>query len=357
VEELALNPEFWRGRRVLVTGHTGFKGSWLALWLDSLGAEVTGFSLDIPTQPSLMEAARVGESLRDVRGDVRELQAVRSVIDEGRPEIVLHLAAQALVRPSYATPVETYATNVMGTAHVLDAARTAKSVRAIVIITSDKCYENREWVWPYRENEPMGGRDPYASSKGCAELVTAAYRSSYGGGEGPAIGSARAGNVIGGGDWSQDRLVPDVMGAALEGQSVLIRNPDAVRPWQHVLNPLSGYLRLVEALWESHDYAEPWNFGPDERDNCPVGVLVERLAAEWGEGLRWEVEESDGPREATLLRLDSSKARTRLGWEPVWDLDQAVRGIASFYRRLAAGGDVRAVVLEQIEAFESGMVS
>jgi CDP-glucose 4,6-dehydratase len=341
---------FWAGRRVLVTGHTGFKGSWLTLWLASLGARVTGLANGVPTEPSLHDLARVGEDAETVDADVRDLEAVEKALATAKPEVVIHMAAQSLVRRSYEDPLATYATNVMGTAHVLDASRRSDEVRAVLVVTSDKCYENRESGRPYRESEPLGGHDPYSSSKAGAELVTAAYRASF---AGPAIASARAGNVIGGGDWSPDRLVPDVMGAVLEGRSVMIRNPDSVRPWQHVLNPLSGYLRLVEALWESRDYAEPWNFGPDDGDACPVRDLLERLAAEWGEGLRWEIDDGPGPPEARLLRLDSTKARTRLGWEPLWDLDDAVRSLAAFYRALADGDDVRSVVLEQINAFGS----
>jgi CDP-glucose 4,6-dehydratase len=345
---------FWEGRRVLVTGHTGFKGSWLTLWLVRLGATVVGLSDGVPTEPSLYELAAVGEEAETIQADVRDLAAVEAALSSARPDVVIHMAAQPLVRSSYEDPVATYATNVMGTVHVLDAARRADDVRAVVVVTSDKCYENREWLWAYREHEPMGGRDPYSNSKGCAELVTAAYRASFGDDGGPAIASARAGNVIGGGDWSRDRLVPDVMGAALEDRAVVIRNPDAVRPWQHVLNPLSGYLRLVEALWDSRDYAEPWNFGPDERDAQPVRALLERLSAAWGEEISWERDQGANPHEAGLLRLDSSKARTRLGWEPSWDLDDAVRSIAGFYRTLAGGGDLRSVVLEQIDTFQSG---
>lgn len=348
---------FWEGRRVLVTGHTGFKGSWLALWLARLGAQVTGLANGLPSQPSLHVLARVGEDVETLQVDVRDRDAVESAVSSARPEVVVHMAAQPLVRRSFEDPVGTYATNVMGTVHVLDAARRSPEVRVVVVVTSDKCYENLESGRPYREDDPMGGRDPYSNSKACADLVTSAYRASFGREGGPAIGSARAGNAIGGGDWSKDRIVSDVMGAALEGRSAVVRNPDAVRPWQHVLNPLSGYLRLAEALWESAGNAGAWNFGPDERDTCPVRVLVERLATEWGEGLRWEMDEPANLPEAQVLRLDSSKARTRLGWKPRWDLDDAVRSIAGFYRALADGQDLRPVVLGQIDAFHSSPVS
>jgi CDP-glucose 4,6-dehydratase len=343
---------FWKGRRVLVTGHTGFKGTWLTLWLLRQGAEVKGIATGVPTEPSLYALTRVGDDAETLEADVRDPAAVARAVSEARPEVLVHMAAQPLVRLSYERPVDTYAINVMGTAHVLEAARRVDDLRALLVVTSDKCYENRGSAEPYREDAPLGGRDPYSSSKACAELVTAAYRQSFG--EGPAIASARAGNVIGGGDWSPDRLVPDVMAAALEGRAVKIRNPDAIRPWQHVLNPLSGYLALCERLWESRDYAEAWNFGPAEEDCRPVRALVERLASEWGEGLRWEADDGPNPPEAAVLKVDSSKARGRLGWEPAWGLDEAAASIVAFYRGHAAGGDVRALVLDQIEAFESG---
>jgi CDP-glucose 4,6-dehydratase len=339
---------------VLLTGHTGFKGAWLALWLERLGAEVTGFSNGVPTTPSLYEEARVGEGLSSVEGDVRDLAAVERTFTDSKPEVVIHMAAQSLVRRSFQEPVETYATNVMGTVHVLDAARRTDGVRVVVIVTSDKCYENREWVWGYREHEPMGGHDPYSNSKGCAELVTSAYRDAF---DGPSIASGRAGNVIGGGDWAEDRLIPDVMNAALAGRPVPIRNPDAIRPWQHVLNPLSGYLLLAERLWDSPDYAEPWNFGPADEDSRPVRWIVERLAEAWDEELSWETDSGQHPHEATHLKVDSSKARARLGWAPTWDLGQALASIAHWYRGLREQADLRALSFDQIAAFEAGRPS
>ena len=349
---MAVNPAFWRGKRVLLTGHTGFKGSWLALWLDSLGAKVSGFSVDVPTSPSLFEAARVAESLHDGRGDVRDLHAVRAAMDEARPDVVLHLAAQSLVRQSYAQPVETYATNVMGTAHVLEAARAAGTVRAVVIVTSDKCYENRESGRAYLETDPMGGHDPYSSSKGAAELVTAAYRSSFFSDGKTAIASARAGNVIGGGDWSQDRLIPDIYRAAAARQPVRIRNPKAVRPWQHVLEPLAGYLLLVEHLHgEGTRIAEPWNFGPDKADSRPVAEVVERVVKLWGDGLRWEPDPGSHPHEAILLRLDSAKARKRLGWRPRLALEEALAWTVDWYKAFLGRQDVRRVTLAQIARY------
>lgn len=342
---------FWAGRRVLVTGHTGFKGSWLALWLTRLGARTTGLALGVPTDPSLYELARIGEEVEGFEADVRDLDAVERAFATARPEVVIHMAAQSLVRRAYEDPVGTYAVNAMGTANVLEAARRAGGIGAVLVVTSDKCYENPESGRPHRETDPLGGRDPYSASKAAAEIVTAGYRQSF---ADPPTASARAGNVIGGGDWSADRLVPDVMGAALSGGTARIRNPDAVRPWQDVLNPLSGYIALVEALCESNDYAEPWNFGPREEDSRTVRELLDLLAARWGEPLPWELDEEAGPAEARLLRLDSSKAADRLGWEPRWGLDEAAAGIVSFYRALAAGEDVRAVVEEQIAAFEAG---
>ena len=349
---MGIEPDFWRGRRVLLTGHTGFKGSWLALWLESLGAELTGFADGVPTDPSLFELARVSDGMRSLDGDVRDLAAVEAALAESRAELVIHMAAQSLVTRSFESPVETYATNVMGTVHVLDAARRADGVRVVLNVTSDKCYENREWVWAYRENEPMGGYDPYSSSKGCSELVTSAFRSSYG--DGTAIASARAGNVIGGGDWARDRLIPDLMGAALDGRSATIRNPDAIRPWQHVLNPLSGYLVLAQALWDSRDYAEPWNFGPADDDARPVRWIIEHLSGVWGEPIAWHPQEGDKPHEAHHLKVDSSKARARLGWAPGWDLADALASIGSWYRALRSGTDMREHALGQIAAFQAG---
>ena len=344
-----MTPAFWSGRRVLVTGHTGFKGSWLALWLSALGAEVTGLSDAVPTEPSLFALARVEERVRTVWADVRDEGAVRRALEEAQPEVVLHLAAQSLVRRSFREPRETFDVNVMGTVCVLEAVRVVPGVRAVVNVTSDKCYENREWEWAYREDEPMGGHDPYSSSKGASELVTSAYRRSFfGDPDGPRLASARAGNVIGGGDWGADRLVPDVLRAALEGGAVEIRNPGATRPWQHVLNPLSGYLALAERLCEDSTAATAWNFGPDEADARPVGWVVERLDALWPGGLRWEREPGEHPHEARYLKVDSSRARARLGWAPVWGLERALESIVAWYAALQAGEDMRAVTLAQV---------
>jgi CDP-glucose 4,6-dehydratase len=350
----AVDPAFWAGRRVLLTGHTGFKGAWLSLWLQVLGAQVTGFSDGVPTDPSLYELARAGEAMEDVEGDVRDGRAVAAALAAADPEIVIHMAAQSLVRRSFAEPRETYETNVMGTVNVLDAVRSAPGrVRVIVNVTSDKCYENREWEWGYREGEPMGGHDPYSSSKGAAELVTTAFRRSFfSHPAGPRLASARAGNVIGGGDWGEDRLVPDIMRAALAGEEVRIRNPNSIRPWQHVLNPLSGYLVLAQAVWEAPENAEGWNFGPPEQDARPVGWLVERLGELWPGELRSSIDEGPNPHEARYLKLDSSRARGRLGWRPLLGLEEALGATVDWYRELRAGADMRAVTTGQIEAFQ-----
>ena len=347
----AVDAGFWRERRVLLSGHTGFKGAWLSLWLQSLGARVTGFSDGVPTRPSLYELARVGEGMDSIEGDVRDYGALAAAVKATRPEVVVHMAAQSLVRRSFAQPRETYETNVMGAVNVLDAVRlNAAGVRVLVNVTSDKCYENREWEWGYREEEPMGGHDPYSSSKGCAELLTSAMRRSFfSEPDGPRLASARAGNVIGGGDWGEDRLLPDIMRAALADEQVLVRNPNSIRPWQHVLNPLSGYLVLAQALWDSPELAAGWNFGPAEEDARPVGWIVERMGALWPRELRWALDDGPHPHEARYLKLDSSRARSRLGWRPRVGLERTLESIAEWYSALADGADMRAVTLAQIE--------
>jgi CDP-glucose 4,6-dehydratase len=352
VEGLVSAVSFWSGRRVLVTGHTGFKGSWLAAWLESLGAVVTGFALAPATRPALWEDLARTTHVQSRLGDVRDLDAVRGAFDAAQPEVVFHLAAQSLVRPSYADPVGTYAVNVMGTVHVLEAARAAQALRAVVIVTSDKCYENREWVWGYREHEPMGGRDPYSNSKGCAELVTAAYRASFFGAGGAAIASARAGNVIGGGDWAADRIVPDIVRAAAAGVPVRIRNPDAIRPWQHVLEPLSGYLALAQRLVEAPaGCTEGWNFGPDEADAVPVSTIARRATALWGGDSSWARDPGSHPHEAHYLKLDSSAARMRLGWRPRLRLETALEWTVEWYRRRVDGADGAALTRAQIAKY------
>ncbi len=351
--EASVDPAFWRDRRVLLTGHTGFKGAWLSLWLQQLGARVTGLSLGVPTQPSLFELASVGDGMDCIDADVRDHDVLGAVIQRVSPEVVFHMAAQSLVRRSFAEPLDTYATNVMGTVNLLDAIRLhGANVRAVVNVTSDKCYENHGTEHRYGEHEPMGGHDPYSSSKGCAELVTAAFRRSFfAAADGPRVASARAGNVIGGGDWGEDRLLPDIMRAARSGEPVRVRNPNSIRPWQHVLNPLSGYLVLAQALWTSADYAQGWNFGPVGDDVRSVGWIVERMRELWP-GLSWELEDGPHPHEAHYLELDSSLAVARLGWRPRVGLDAALVSIGEWHRALLEGEDMRALTLAQIGALQ-----
>ena len=348
-----MTAQSWRGKRVFLTGHTGFKGGWLALWLADLGAEITGYSLPAPTEPSLFDQAQVATVLkRDIRGDVRDLEMLRAAIVEARPEMVFHLAAQPLVRYSYVEPVETYATNVMGTVHLLEACRAVDSVKAIVCITSDKCYENREWIWPYRENDPMGGYDPYSSSKGAAEIVINAYRQSFFG-QGAAIASVRAGNVIGGGDWAADRLVPDIVRALEAGDRPMIRSPGSVRPWQHVLEALGGYLMIADRLLAGdRSAATGWNFGPADDDTRPVSWIVERMLAEWG-ATGWDRPDGEQPHEAKLLTLDCSKARRELGWRPAMGLGTALAKVVEWHQAVAKGLPARDVTLGQLRDYRA----
>jgi CDP-glucose 4,6-dehydratase len=360
MESVVMNHEFWGGKRVLLTGHTGFKGGWLSLWLQSMGAKVVGYALAPPTQPSLFEIADVGKGITSINGDVRDLGHLRAVLAEHQPEIVFHMAAQAMVRYSYVEPVETYSTNVMGTVNLLEAVRGTGGVKAVVNVTSDKCYENREWVWGYRENEAMGGFDPYSNSKGCAELVTAAYRNSYFHPDkyhehGVALATGRAGNVIGGGDWAEDRLIPDIMRAITQGQAVNIRNPHAIRPWQHVLEPLSGYLLLAKKLYkEGASCAEGWNFGPNDEDAKPVQWIVDSLTRAWGGGASWALDAGDHPHEAHYLKLDCSKAKARLDWQPRWRLEHTLGKIIDWQRAYQEGKDMRIFSLSQIQQYVSG---
>jgi len=354
-----MTPSFWSGRRVFVTGHTGFKGSWLCLWLQRLGAQVTGFSLAAPTQPSLFEEAEVARGIDHIAGDVRDSATLRNAMREARPEIVFHLAAQSLVRQSYADPVETYSTNVMGTVHVLDAARHVDGLRAVVNVTTDKCYENLETRRAYIETDTLGGRDPYSNSKACSELVTAAFRQSFferdgGSDKGVGIASARAGNVIGGGDWAIDRLVPDLLRAFDRGEPAIVRRPHAVRPWQHVLEPLAGYLALAERLHaQPGHYAGAWNFGPRPDDMRAVDEIASALTTALGAGANFVVQaEADAPHEAGLLLLDASKARSELGWESLLKLEEALVWIAKWHRARQSGESVRHITLEQIAQYE-----
>lgn len=358
-----MDTAFWQGKKVLVTGHTGFKGSWLCLWLQSMGARVTGLALEPPAQPALFDLAGVAQGMEPIFGDIRHARTVQAVFSQTQPDIVFHLAAQSLVRYSYQHPVETYETNVMGSLQVLEAVRATPSVRAAVMVTTDKCYENREWLWPYRENEAMGGYDPYSSSKGCSELLIASYRRSFFPVESypqhqTAVASARAGNVIGGGDRAADRLVPDIVRAFQAGEVLRIRYPSAVRPWQHVLEPLAGYLLLAQRLYQDGmAYAGAWNFGPYEQDAKPVRWIVERMAALWGGDPAWESDEGAHRHEAACLRLDCSKARHHLAWQPRWTLQQALEKIVAWHHAEMQGGDMRQYCLHQIADYTCGIGS
>lgn len=357
--EMAVNPNFWRGKRVFLTGHTGFKGSWLSLWLQQMGADVTGYALAASSQPNLFDTIGAADGMHSIVGDIRAADALKRAMQEAQPEIVIHMAAQALVRYSYTHPVETYAVNVMGVVNLFEAVRATPGIKAVVNVTTDKCYENREWHWGYRENEPMGGYDPYSNSKACAELVTSSYRNCFFNPDayeqhGVALASSRAGNVIGGGDWAQDRLIPDMMRAIQAGRPVLIRSPHAIRPWQHVLEPLSGYLTLAQRLYEGGaEYAEGYNFGPHDVDARPVSWIVERLCASWGDGAAWELDAAIQPHEASYLKLDCSKARARLDWQPRWNLAHTIDTIVAWHKAHAAGASMRTVTLEQIAAYQA----
>jgi CDP-glucose 4,6-dehydratase len=350
----------WQGRRVLLTGHTGFKGGWLGLWLARLGAQIRGYALAPATEPNLFTTAGVGSVLDDVRGDLLDRVRLEAAVQEFAPEVVFHLAAQPLVRRSYADPVDTYATNVMGTAHLLEAVRKTPSVRAVVCVTTDKCYENREWVWPYRETDPLGGHDPYSSSKACAEIVSAAYRSSFFSVEDGrvALATARAGNVIGGGDWSEDRLIPDLIRGFCAGKPVLIRRPQAIRPWQHVLEPLHGYILLAEQLLSGEQrFATAFNFGPADDESWTVERIADSLAAGWGDGAKWIAGADPGVHEAGLLRLDASKARALLGWQPRLGLQSALEWTLRWHREYTSGRDMRQPTLQQIEEYERRLLT
>lgn len=348
----------WKGRRVFLTGHTGFKGSWMALWLTQLGAVVYGYSLPPPGEPSMYEVARVGERVHHMQADICDLPRLRAAMQDFAPEVVFHLAAQSLVRRSYAQPVLTYATNVMGTVNVLESIRHTASVKAAVLITTDKCYENREWQWGYREVDRLGGRDPYSNSKACAELVSAAYRDSFFppgklSTHDVAVATARAGNVIGGGDWAMDRLIPDLIRGFVAGEQVAIRHPHAIRPWQHVLEPIRGYLQLAERLLAREtSFASAWNFGPAEEDARPVEWIVGELAKQWSPDASWVIDDGVHPHEATYLKLDCSRARNLLGWRPVLGLSGALRLIVEWSKQWQAGSDMQQITLDQIAAYQ-----
>ncbi|TYA75027.1 CDP-glucose 4,6-dehydratase [Seonamhaeicola marinus] len=348
-----VNPSFWNGKRVYLTGHTGFKGSWLSLWLNSMGAIVKGFALEPSTTPSLFNEAKIFDVIESEIGDIRNLTQLSSSIKLFNPDILIHMAAQPLVRLSYSEPVDTYAVNVMGTVNVLESARACTNLKAIVSVTTDKCYENNEWEWGYRENEPMGGHDPYSSSKGCAELVTSAYRRSFfSTSNTAALASARAGNVIGGGDWAEDRLIPDILRAFEKGKPVVVRNPLSTRPWQHVLEPLSGYLVLAQELYENGDiFAEGWNFGPKDEGCKPVEWILSRMVNSWGEGASWELDEKSNPHEAGFLKLDCSKAANRLQWQPKWNLEETLELIINWHQNFIKGNDVKRECLKEIKKY------
>jgi CDP-glucose 4,6-dehydratase len=348
MENMEITPTFWNNKKVLITGHTGFKGSWLALWLQYMGAKVTGISLDPPTAPSLYQTAEIAIGMTSLRQDIRDGKKLKQLLQKHQPEIVFHLAAQPLVRYSYKEPVETYATNVMGTLHLLEAVRSIDTVQGTVLITTDKCYENREWHWGYREIDPMGGHDPYSSSKGAAELLIASYRDSYL----PNIASVRAGNVIGGGDWAEDRIIPDIIRAFQNNKSVEIRNPQAIRPWQHVLEPLAGYIQLAEQLTATpKKYAQAWNFGPKEEDAKPVQWIVEQMAKQWGSDAKWTIDQTEHPHEANYLKLDCSKAHAELNWYPKWSLQTALQKIIQWHQIEIEQKDMRQYTVSQIEQY------
>ncbi len=351
MESLVINPHFWQGKSVLITGHTGFKGSWLSLWLSRLGSKVTGYALAPNTEPSMYQTLELETLIDSVTADVSDLSRLSGVMQQTQPDVVFHLAAQSLVKPSYLDPVGTYQTNVMGTVNVLEAVRHCHSVKAVVVVTSDKCYENHEWLWPYRENDRLGGHDPYSNSKGCAELVTDAYRNSFFTDNKVAIATARAGNVIGGGDWSEYRLIPDMIKANQAGQPLEIRHPQAIRPWQHVLEPLSGYLLLAQQLTErGTEVAEAWNFGPDMDDMKPVHYLVESAQQRWSP-FDWSTPPQSEHHEASILMLDCSKAKQRLSWQPVWGIDETLSLTFDWYDAFYSGKLMREFSLQQIEQF------
>jgi CDP-glucose 4,6-dehydratase len=350
--EVMVNKDFWKGKKVLITGHTGFKGSWLCMLLNNMGAEISGYALKPPTNPSLFELCNIEAFVNSTISDIRDFDSLRIKIDTDKPEIIIHMAAQPLVRLSYAEPVLTYHTNVMGTINLLEAVRVShsKSTRVIVNVTTDKCYDNKEWLWPYREIEPMGGYDPYSSSKACSEIVTAAYRSSYFSGDSMpvAVATARAGNVIGGGDWAADRLIPDIVRSVLGNKPVVIRNPYSVRPWQHVLEPLSGYLMLSERLYtEGNSFAGAWNFGPNDDDSRPVKWIVEKFCSKWINA-SYELDKNIHPHEASFLKLDCSKAKEKLDWHPKWNLNKALDSIIEFSRAYLSRNSMRDLCDRQI---------
>lgn len=348
-----MNKAFWKNKTVLLTGHTGFKGSWLTIWLNQMGAKVIGYSKPAPTSPSLFEASKIAHSITHIEGDICDLEKLKSVVKQHKPEIVLHMAAQALVRESYDNPIETYMVNVIGTANVLEAIRGCEETKVFVGITTDKCYKKQEGPWGYKETDPLGGNDPYASSKAGSELVIHSYRKSFFSKTNTAVASVRAGNVIGGGDWAKDRIIPDIMRAFQSGEMLHIRNPHAVRPWQFVMEPIRGYLMLAEKLWdEPEKYAEGWNFGPNEESSQEVGYIVKKLANQWEGETNWKLDTLENPPEDAFLRLDSSKARWGLGWKPMVHLDECLDWITEWYQHQHQGKDVLEKTVEQLARYE-----
>jgi CDP-glucose 4,6-dehydratase len=349
-----MNTSFWKNKKVLITGHTGFKGSWLCMLLNQQGAKVFGYALNPPTEPSLYKICNIDSYVDSTIADIRNFEILHKTIERVKPEIIIHMAAQPLVRESYKNPVETYQINVMGTVHLLEAVRQIGGVKALVNVTTDKCYENKEWPWGYRENEPMGGYDPYSNSKGCSELVTSSFRNSFFNPStyaqhGLALASGRAGNVIGGGDWADDRLIPDIIRAIAQGEKVQIRSPFAIRPWQHVLEPLTGYLTLAEKLYsEGTKYAEGWNFGPMDEDAKPVEWIVQKLCAKWGDKASYEIDKNPQPHEATYLKLDCSKARQALQWQPRWRLERTLDSIVEFTKAYQNKENIQDICNKQI---------
>lgn len=351
---MVINPIFWKGRKVLMTGHTGFKGGWLSLWLNRLGAKITGYALEPPTSPALFEDAQINTVLQDSHiGDICDLEKLTKVMQSVDPEIVIHLAAQPLVRHSYTDPLGTYSTNVMGAVNLFEAVRNTSSVKAVLNITTDKCYKNREWVWGYREDEPMGGHDPYSSSKGCVELISDSYRNSFLQKIGIGLGTARAGNVIGGGDWAKDRIVPDAIRAFIKKEPLLVRNPLSTRPWQHVLEPLSGYIILAQQLFENPEaFSEGWNFGPNDDDAQPVSVLADIMVKNWSDQSEWRLDEGGQPHEANYLKLDCSKAKAKLKWYPIWNIDRALEETVRWYRAWHDRSNMHKFTMKQIEIYQ-----
>jgi CDP-glucose 4,6-dehydratase len=346
-----LEPCFWKGKKVFITGHTGFKGSWLSLWLQYLGAELVGFSLPPPTNPNMFSLVNVADGMTSIVGDIANFAFLKIMLQKHNPEIVIHLAAQPLVRYAYDNPIETYMTNVMGTVHLLEALRQTPSVKVAINVTTDKCYENKEWYWGYRETDRLGGKDPYSSSKACSELITSTYRHSYLNKQ-LHLASARAGNVIGGGDWAEDRLIPDIIKGCINQQTIRVRNPQALRPWQYVLEPLSGYLLLAQRLYnDGHQYAESWNFGPDAMDARPVSWIADYITSKWEEGASWIKTNESQAHEANYLRLECSKAKMKLGWQPCWNLEKGLQETIAWYKGYFRGECMREMTLNQIKKF------